>query len=244
MKKCYICGEEFENSKVFSNHIRWKHKEPTKINCSYCNKQYNKSVITRHETNCIENPLVTAKKSKTCLQCGNHFIDLYKQFCNSSCFASYNNTGRKKDKLTKLKISESVKRKWKEGTYDHLNMSRSPRFTSKNERDIVKYFKNNYPHDEWKSGGGLKIRDNTYISRDLYSDKLQICFEYDGIWHFKDIHGQLEKKKFKDALLADWCRENNYRLIRVDEEDYKNVEQIENLIYQKTDKLILIGSRY
>jgi len=28
MKKCKICGEEFETHSLYANHIRWKHKKP------------------------------------------------------------------------------------------------------------------------------------------------------------------------------------------------------------------------
>jgi hypothetical protein len=78
----------------------------------------------------------------------------------------------------------------------------------------------------------------------MWSDKLKICFEYDGVWHFKDIHNQLAKKQLKDALLEQWCLLNNYRLIRVDEDFYINIQQIEELIYKQTDKIIKIGNRY
>lgn len=118
------------------------------------------------------------------------------------------------------------------------------RFSSKNGRHIVQFFKSNFPNDDWKSGGLINIGDNNLLSRDLWSDKLKVCFEYDGIWHFKDIHGQLETKHKKDILLEKWCRDNGYRLIRVDEEHFKNVEQIVDLVYNNSDSLIKIGDRY
>jgi hypothetical protein len=37
---------------------------------------------------------------------------------------------------------------------------------------------------------------------------------------------------------------NEYRLIRIDENDYIDVNQIENLIYNTNEKIIKIGSRY
>lgn len=97
--------------------------------------------------------------------------------------------------------------------------------------------------DGWKSGGGLKF-EGKRIVRDLWSDKLQICFEYDGIWHFEDILGQLEDKKIKDNLLEKWCIYNNYRLIRIDELEFINEQQIENLIYENKEPIIKIGKRY
>jgi hypothetical protein len=79
----------------------------------------------------------------------------------------------------------------------------------------------------------------------MYSDKLKICFEYDGIWHFKDIHGQLERKQYKDKLLKKWCKVNNYKLIRLDEECFINPEQVANIVYDSTiEHITLIGDRY
>ena len=78
----------------------------------------------------------------------------------------------------------------------------------------------------------------------MWSDVLKVCFEYDGIWHFKDIYGQLDKKQNKDKLLELWCINNNYRLVRVDEDCYKNIQQIEELIYNSLDAIIKIGNSY
>ncbi len=116
-------------------------------------------------------------------------------------------------------------------------------FSSKNERAIIKYFKENFPNDEWTSGGMI-IQDGVRISRDMYSNKLKVCFEYDGIWHFKDIHDQLESKQHKDQLLEEWCLENDYRLIRVDELVYENENQIVDLVYNNKEQIIKIGKRY
>jgi len=116
-------------------------------------------------------------------------------------------------------------------------------FSSKKEREIVKYFKENYPNDIWKSGGLLRSGDSR-ISRDLYSDILKICIEYDGIWHFKDIKGQLEKKKRIDLELERWCRENGYRLIRIQEQFFISMEHLSDLVYNNKEKIIKIGNLY
>ena len=108
---------------------------------------------------------------------------------------------------------------------------------------ILKHFKEKYQNDNWTSGGGLKY-EGKRISRDMYSNKLKVCFEYDGVWHFKDINGQLEKKQLKDQLLEKWCVENGYRLIRVDENSFNGVEQIEDLIYKCNDNITKVGERY
>ena len=120
-------------------------------------------------------------------------------------------------------------------------------FTSKNEVLIRDFIINNHKEDEWTFGGILKC-GNYRIVRDLYSSKLKICFEYDGIWHFKDIHGQLEDKRNKDNALEKWCLENNWTLIRVSETWFqkhnKDVKEIENILYNSKVSIIKLGEEY
>jgi very-short-patch-repair endonuclease len=97
--------------------------------------------------------------------------------------------------------------------------------------------------DGWKSGGML-LYNGHRISRDMYSDILKVCFEYDGIWHFKDINGQLENKKNKDKALELWCIEKGYRLVRIQDEFFNDMEQIYDLIYKRKDQIIKLGEKY
>lgn len=84
MKQCNICGEQFENGRTYSNHIRWKHKH-TKQFCQYCKKEF--SIISTHEPHCPLNPHNESK----CKQCGAVLLKNNLDFCNSSCAAKYNN---------------------------------------------------------------------------------------------------------------------------------------------------------
>ena len=244
MKECNICHLLFENHGVYANHIRWKHKEVPyiSVNCKYCNTTKPKSSIVKHEKSCSENP----KNIKYCLHCSSIISGYRKRFCNSSCSAKYSNKHREnvdRSYITpewRAKMRKSTIQQWLNGVHKEPKLI----YTSKNERIIVKYIKGQYPNDEWKSGGRLILSDGSFLSRDLWSDKLKICFEYDGIWHFKDIHNQLKKKQTKDRLLEEWCKENNYRLIRIDEEDYQDVKQIENFIYNSKEQIIKVGNRY
>lgn len=242
MRECHICKKVFDNNKAFSNHIRWKHRDQNNQKCKFCDVEFMTSVIKRHEKCCIKNP--ASVKERKCAECGDVFFDLYKKFCSWSCSATFNNRGKKKTDLTKEKISNAIIERWRDGTYEHVDFSQNRKFTSLKEREIVSFFKTNFIDDEWKSGGNLKIGEGKYLSRDLYSDKLKVCFEYDGIWHFKDIHDQLDKKQTKDRLLYDWCLKNNYRLIRIDEDKFVDLKQVEDLIYKRDEQLILVGERY
>ena len=42
----------------------------------------------------------------------------------------------------------------------------------------------------------------------------------------------------------DYCKENGYRIIRIDEDKKITNEQIVDSVYNKNDKIILFGDRY
>lgn len=247
MKICNECGEEFENHKVYSNHVRWKHKkvEYKRTKCPYCDYEARNENYEKHLIVCEKNP----NNSVECKECSKTIHKKGAIFCCRSCRAKYSNRNRAPFETDRSYITPEWKDKqrqktlegWRNGVYD---IERRPVFSSKQERAIVKYIKEAFPNDEWKSGGILKFTDGNLLSRDLWSDKLKVCFEYDGIWHFKDIHGQLAKKQLKDRLLEEWCKEKGYRLIRVDEDVYKNPEQIVDLIYHQSEQIIKLGNRY
>jgi hypothetical protein len=148
-----------------------------------------------------------------------------KLFCSTSCANSF----KYSDRIYKEKLGESIsngmKRRWNDLEYrSHMAEVQSHRkqFTSKTEKIIREYFINNYPEEEWTYGGSLKIEDE-YISRDLYSNSLKICFEFDGIFHFKKIFA-FEKKRKKDILLEKWCSQNDYVLIRMSDSYFDQAE--------------------
>jgi len=241
--KCEHCKDKFSKFQEKANHIRWQHKDEQfhietakKISIKTTeqnNRKYGdwiyETVTCSHNT-CISDIYVKYRKDKR--------KDKY--FCSRSCA---NSRGIRSQEF-KDKISSKIKEKWSDGHYDNVNFNRTTIFSSKNERRIVKFFKENFPDDNWKSGGLMKLEDGTRLSRDLYSDHLKICFEYDGIWHFKDIHGQLKTKQHKDSLLEKWCITNGYRLIRVQDEFFENEKQIVELIYNPGNQIIKIGNAY
>jgi len=238
MKTCKICNQQFDNHSVYANHIRWKHKlnegfsekmaEATK---SYYNKIYGKeSEFIVNCKKCSKEFTITCRSKKI----------KNNNFCSRSCA----NTRKMTDSVKK-KISDGMKKAWVDGKLDHIiyKMDNNPIFSSAAEREIIKFFKEKYKLDEWKSGGPFKYK-NEFLVRDMYSDKLKVCFEYDGIWHFKDINGQLEKKQHKDVLLEEWCAENNYKLVRMQEGHFDSYELLENLIYNDSRQIIKYGNGY
>lgn len=241
MYKCEECNITYDKFQDKANHVRWFHigiKEETREKISK---------ISKKRVDSTYGVIITDIHECSNYKCNNAFEIKYREgkkkekyYCCRSCA---NSRGDMSDDMKK-QISLKIKKKWEDGIFDDLkNLENNKRFSSKNERMIVDHFIKKYPDDGWKSGGGLKY-ENIRISRDMYSDKLKVCFEYDGIWHFKDIKGQLERKKIVDSKLEKWCIEKGYRIIRIQEEYFKDLSQIEDLIYKKEDVIIKIGNNY
>ena len=171
---------------------------------------------------------------KKCLEC-NEIIKYEcrrNSYCNHSCSASATNLGRTHSEETKKKmaIASSIDNKKRmlnpEYVKKFLVSTGKRRFNSKGEIEMREYFIKKFPEHEWSHGAFVFNATTNMLAADMYSHKLKICVEYDGIWHFKDIHGQLEKKKLKDKLLDEWCIENGYRMIRIKEEVYKKNKEL------------------
>ena len=240
MYKCDLCGLEFERYGDKGNHVRWMHIGMTEGS----KKNFSSGAVLAGNTrfgSYVEEDVFCSKP-----ECVNRFSIKYrpkkkkkKYFCCVSCA---NSRGTRTAEFKKA-VSKKIINHWKTGTYNDIDLTSNKQFSSKNERAIIKHFKEKYKDDLWISGGLLKCM-GLLISRDMYSKKLKICFEYDGIWHFKNIHNQLELKRKKDKALEFWCIENGYRLIRIQDEFFETFEQIEDLIYNKTEQIIKIGNLY
>jgi hypothetical protein len=229
-RQCKYCLKEFSEitGSEFANHVRWcklnpnldmvKEKENSK-------KAIERSNFLQHGKLCYY--------AVSCYHCKSFFIVLEREkshsrkkryFCSRSCGTSYSAScvDFKSDSFSNA-VSSGVKKKWNDDPeYSKKVLSNHQYFTSKGERDIRDWFIKSFPDEEWTFGGALKYESITGIVRDLYSNKLKVCIEYDGIWHFKDIYGQLRSKQIKDTALENWCLENHYRLIRIKEEIYQS----------------------
>lgn len=241
MYQCDQCGSTFIKFQDKANHVRWEHIEITKEKKFNLSEGVRKSNNTRFG-NYIEELFICSKH-----ECFNVLNIKYREgkrkekyYCSRSCA---NSRGKMSEDNKKI-ISKKISKKWEEGVFNHImEKSQNKKFSSKNERKIVQYFKSNFPSDGWKSGGMI-LHNGQRISRDMYSDTLKVCFEYDGIWHFKDINGQLRDKKKKDEALESWCKEMGYRLIRIQDEFFNSMEQIYNFIYESEESVIKFGNNY
>lgn len=221
-----------------------------RVKCKICGKNFNYKGIKVHiwrvhtKEGILFNPFKNYNGGKIAWNKGLTGFTAWNKGMTGEKATFYNKKHTEKAK-DKIRESSSIimKRSWENGSFDNKSYDTNKIFSSKNERIICKYFKSKYPEHEWKSGGRIKY-NGIGLVRDLYSDILKICFEYDGIWHFKNIKGQLKDKQKKDKCLEEWCLFNNYRLIRIDENVYVNPEQIENLIYNTIEPIIKLGDRY
>jgi len=77
----------------------------------------------------------------------------------------------------------------------------------------------------------------------MYSNKLKVIVEYDGIWHFEDIKGQLADKQMKDNKLEEWAINNGWRLIRIKDILYQKdktkwLNILLDAIYNRSEQII------
>lgn len=167
------------------------------------------------------------KTINECRQC-HAKISNRSKYCTVACSNIATKTGIYMSQETKEKHRTAAKLLWLSKEYRQKqadnNVTNNKRFSSKSEVEARDHFKSKFPEDGWTFGGALRCED-LYITRDLYSPSLKVCIEYDGIWHFKDIHGQLEDKQAKDKALELWCIKNDWRLIRIKDEIYLNNKQ-------------------
>jgi very-short-patch-repair endonuclease len=257
-RTCKWCKETFVDmeGRVFSNHVRWCDKNQSYDAASYSKKRSKLSLESeakRHGGNfvdfvvschkCDTNFTVSERESK--------FPSKERYYCSRSCansrtFSAESNRKRAESnkKATDKLWADPV---WASKMSAILSQPNS-NFTSKGEVEVRNHFLDKFPEDGWTFGVSLDIGAGR-ISRDLYSNELKVCFEYDGIWHFKDIHDQLESKAAKDVALNNWCLENNYRMVRMSESYYlKNktgaIETLEDCIYSSEEQFITLGDEY
>ncbi len=243
MKSCNYCNKEFDvNPKIFANHVRWCPENKT-------NGDKGKSKLSEKSFERYAETSKMIEHKVSCKICSTEFIlnereGKFKKR-NGKYFCSYK-CQRTRSPECKSKISLSTKQLWLNEEYANKiitnNTNKNPRFSSKGEEEIKKYLKDNYINDEWTSGGGFKF-DDIRLTRDMYSNKLKIIVEYDGIWHFEDIKGQLADKQLKDKKLEEWVIDNNWRLIRIKDVLYQKDKNkwlniLLDAIYSRKEKII------
>lgn len=235
---CETCGFETDNGKVMSNHKRWTHITPKG------SKEYEE---LRKKLHIPRASYITF--SVICPECNTEFSvtttemrkarGKYRHFCSSFCAHAQGSKNVDYEIISQKMKGHLVGCFSLEWKIEHPDAKCSRKNFSKRELEIVNYFKSNFPNDEWKQGF-LKGTNN--LSVDLRSDKLKVVIEYDGIWHFKDIHNQLDKKQNNDKQVLQYCRKNGYRLIRIDEDLKVQMSDIVKAVYESDKNIELFGS--
>ena len=249
IKKCKYCEFETDNIKIMANHVRWKHQKESGFDFTNYSKKISeaktKNKIVDVEIKCEEcgKFFKTQKKiDKNLLPVkfsSKHKTEFKTRFCSTFCAHKQGSKFLTKEGLESLRKHAINNLKFMSScSNSHLNQNRKY-FSSKREREILEHFKEKYPEDGWTFG---PITNK--LNCDMYSRKLKIAFEYDGIWHFKDIHNQLKRKQEVDKLLEEYCIQEEYRLIRIDENKKLSLIDIEKLIYHRTEPILKIGDRY
>jgi len=252
MKKdriCQYCNETFLDveGRVHSNHVRWCKKNPNDTTSNL--KISATKVAEKRYGRLIEYSVLCNKCNKSFSVKENEFSfpKKDKYFCTIKCANGKIQT-KEANESRRIKNAIASKLLWQDPLYiAKMDIGRRPRFTSKAEVLIREHFINKFD-DEWTFGGNVKHND-LMMSRDLFSKKLKICFEYDGVWHFKDIHGQLQRKQEKDKALEEWCIDKGWRLILMSESFHHSHKEdfvyiIEDAIYNKQDQIIKFGKEY
>lgn len=226
-----------------SNHKRWTHISPKGSDSYVAMQKKLKKLTVEH-----------FKKEIICPECKKTFIvevtdsqyknGVYRHYCSRRCANKQGSKSVDYSKISKFQkehLSGCFSTEWK---LAHPTSPCSRKNFSKRELEIVKFLKETFPADEWKQGfiDGTRKHDGFILSPDCHSDKLKVVIEYDGVWHFKDIHNQLERKQSVDRAMLKFCKENGYRLIRIDESLKISNETIQDAIYNSNKDIELFNS--
>ena len=259
MKKEYecICGKKFDNPQSFNGHK--SHCKKHQLN-KYGSLQKLEDVdkhrhlkaketlkLKYNKLKSIKNKAMIDKwleEKHTCENCHKVMTVKYGsgRFCCRSCANKRIHSKSTIDKIRKYSKNNPsgfASVEWRLNNPD-FSLNRK---SSKREVEIVNLLKSNFPDDNWQQGYiNNGVVDNHLLHPDIHSDVLKIVVEYDGIWHFKDICGQLERRQATDKLLMNWCETNGYKLVRIDEQLNLSDIEILDFIYNSTNKIEFCGS--
>ena len=98
---------------------------------------------------------------------------------------------------------------------------------SKGEKYIIDYLAENNIEFEYQK----KFDDCKHINHlifDFYLPETNTIIEYDGEFHYRDVHGGLEIQKIRDSIKNEYCYKNNIKLIRIPFYKFNEIEDILN----------------
>jgi len=98
---------------------------------------------------------------------------------------------------------------------------------SKGEIKIEKFLiDNNIKYETQKYLDGCDNINKLYF--DFYIPSYNLCIEYDGEFHYKDVfeNNDLNKQIKRDNIKNEFCKINNIKLIRIPYKDFKNIDNV------------------
>lgn len=232
MKTCLVCGETFDVGRIYSNHVRWKHRDRAfstegkaaiQENARRLNKQrlgYEGSKFDGSTCEICNRKLSTSERKN--------------RFCSTEACRfqahSIGGTAAWKDRTTMLRIVQTtvwnnpmwVKNMGTGSTKPEMRKY----FSSKGERELTEVIKNRLPQYHWQTGGSHNIGNNVRKAFDVYCKDIKLIVEYDGAYHWKNIYGNLPIVQMKDRQMETFCINNGWKLIRVNERTYQKMPQI------------------
>lgn len=202
-------------------------KNKVKVKCTYCGKEFDMRADNilegRGHGSCIQKnieraPLITQEEFLQ--QCNKNNKDILP-------LGTYT---KQADKM--LFRCKKCGHEWEART-GHIMLGESgcPRCNrSKGELKIENYleknnidFKAQYPFQDCK--------DQNCLPFDFYIPSKNICIEYDGEQHFREVeyfNNTLKYIQKHDRIKTDYCKSNNINLIRIPYTEFNNIESILN----------------
>lgn len=120
----------------------------------------------------------------------------------------------------------------------HRTEERKKSTPSVGEERIMKFLRDNgvYFIREYYNPKLFNPETGNMLYFDFYVPEHNLLIEFDGIHHFKPIHGEekLKDQKARDKVKDKWCRKRNWPLLRI---SCFEMDKIESIICEAFDKL-------
>jgi hypothetical protein len=126
---------------------------------------------------------------------------------------------------------------WKVSPYHFLDGKRCPKCSrSKAEERIANYLdKHNISYESEKRFP--ECRDKHPLPFDFYIESMNMLIEFDGLQHYEESNfgwGAMTLKEYQehDKIKTEFCKDNNFNLIRIPYTEYDNLEKVLDTIFK------------
>ena len=251
--KCDICEKEFYGKETLKAHVESVHDKIKRFKCEICNKKFSQKanlqthVKLKHYK--IKDYQCSICEVKFCTLAGlqghiKSVHDKIKDFECSICNHKFSEKGNlaqhirvKHDKIKNFHCFKcNFKSFGKSGLNAHQKICTGKETMSSGEYKVKKALESlNIPFEREVS----EIKTEKNWLRFDFKININNCtkyIEYDGKQHFMPIRfggispekaqQTFERTKLNDKLKNDWCKENNYELLRISYKEFDNVDSL------------------